>query len=238
MTIPQTAESASVQLREHASPEDARFLQGYFKTGPGEYGEGDIFIGVRVPVVRKVARQLKAMPLPEVGKLLTSSIHEERLLAVILLTLKYPKADAETQKELCDFYLDHTRYVNNWDLVDSSAHKLLGPFLLHKPKDLLYRLAESELIWERRIAIMTTLEFIRHEQFDDTLNISRILLEDDHDLIHKAVGWMLREVGNRDRGTEEQFLNQYYARMPRTMLRYAIEKFPTELRQAYLKGFI
>ncbi|MDD2236029.1 MAG: DNA alkylation repair protein [Kiritimatiellae bacterium] len=226
------------ELRRLAKPDDAVFLQRFFKTGPGEYGEGDRFIGIRVPILRDVARQALDLPLVKVKKFLRSRIHEERLLALLILVLRYKRKNTTESERtrLYRLYLDHTAYINNWDLVDLSAHCIVGPYLDEKPRDILYTLAKSSLLWDRRIAIIATFYFIRKNDFTDTLQLAEILRDDPHDLIHKAVGWMLREVGKRDLPAEESFLKKHYHRMPRTMLRYAIEKFPEPLRQAYLSG--
>lgn len=231
-----TAEAARARVREAGSAENARVLQGYFKTGPGEYGEGDVFVGVRLPVLRKLAREFDTLPLDQAAELLRSEVHEERLLALLVLVRIYQKAKAETRRAVFDLYLAHTRFINNWDLVDSSAEHIIGAHLAEGDRSLLDRLASSKLLWERRIAILSTFHFIRRGQFDDTLRVSEILLSDRHDLIHKAVGWMLREVGRRDQAAEEAFLRRHHAAMPRTMLRYAIERFPEPLRQRYLRG--
>ncbi len=225
-------------LRKQANPEDISILQRFFKTGPGEYGEGDRFIGVRVPATRRVARQFCDLSLTDTQTLLQSSIHEERLLALILLVEKFKRATPEEQKKIYKIYLSHTKTINNWDLVDTSAEHIVGAYLCNRSRALLTRLAQSDSLWERRIAIMATFHFIKQNDFDDTLNIARMLLTDQEDLIHKAVGWMLREIGNRNRECEEAFLRRHYRNMPRTMLRYAIEKFPEERRQAYLKGTV
>lgn len=232
MTIP-AIQSA---LKKTASKKDAVFLQGYFKTGPGEYGEGDKFIGVRVPVLRQLSRQYRDLPLPECKHLLQSSFHEERLLALLILVLRFQKADEIEKNNIYKLYINNLRFINNWDLVDSSAPKIVGAWLWDKDRTPLYKLARSTKLWRRRVAIMSTLYFIGQDEFKDTLKISEFLLDDKQDLIHKAVGWMLREVGNRDRATEELFLKRYYNDMPRTMLRYAIEKFPMQKRKSYLAG--
>jgi 3-methyladenine DNA glycosylase AlkD len=231
-----TLDDVRARLREQADPEDARNLQRFFKTGPGEYGEGDVFIGVRVPVVRGIAKEFRALPLEDAAELLRSPVHEERLLALLILVGAYAKGDDVLRGRIFDFYLANTRFINNWDLVDSSAEHLLGAHLRGGDRSLLDRLARSELLWERRIAIMATFHFIRRGEFTDTLRIAALLLHDGHDLIHKAVGWMLREVGKRDREAEEAFLREHCRAMPRTMLRYAIERFPEPLRLAYLRG--
>jgi 3-methyladenine DNA glycosylase AlkD len=210
----------------------------FFKTGPGEYGEGDIFWGIPVPELRKLSRTYRHIPLEAAETLLKSPMHEERLLALFILVLGYSKGDAKTQKQIYALYMQNTQSVNNWDLVDASAHYIVGPFLTHKSKKPLYRLAKSKNLWERRIAVMATFHFIRLDSFSETLKIAETLIADQEDLIHKAVGWMLREVGNRDMRTEEEFLKPRYKDMPRTMLRYAIEKFPPAKRKRYLKGKI
>ena len=208
----------------------------YFKTGPGEYGEGDIFLGIRVPELRKLAKEYRYIPLSEAEKLLRSPIHEERLLALLIFVLLFSKGDPSTQKEIYTLYLNNTKFINNWDLVDTSAQHIVGIFLMDKSKKPLYRLAKSTNIWERRIAIMSTFHFIRQNVFSETLTIAQMLLCDKEDLIHKAVGWMLKEIGKRDLKIEEDFLKSRYNKMPRTMLRYAIEKFPAAKRRRYLKG--
>lgn len=232
------ASDVITHLKSLAVEEDAVQLQRYFKTGPGEYGEGDIFIGVRVPVIRKQLRKFQELSLKDTETLLHSEFHEVRLFALLMMVEKFKKGDESLRKEILSLYLENTDRVNNWDLVDSSAHKMLGPWLEKRDRTILTELAHSELIWERRIAIMTTLHFITNDDFHNTLEIASILLEDKEDLIHKAVGWMLREVGNRNKEVETTFLVEHYHKMPRTMLRYAIEKFPKEERQAYLKGTI
>ena len=218
--------------------EQAAVSQRFFKTGPGEYGEGDIFIGIKVPVLRQLVKEVANLPITEIKKLLTSRIHEERLIALLMLVRRYSRADESNRKEIYDLYLQNTSFVNNWDLVDLSAHYIVGPYLADKSRAPLYRLAESDSLWERRIAIMSTFHFIKNGEFSETLAISKLLLSDTKDLIHKAVGWMLREIGKRHLQTEENFLKKHYRKMPRTMLRYAIEKFPEHKRQAYLKGTI
>ena len=224
------------QLRELADPAIAEHSRRFFKTGPGEYGEGDEFIGIRVPVLRRVARDHRDIQLGHIEKLLCSPIHEERLLALLILVLQYKTADSATRKSVFDFYCRNMPYVNNWDLVDSSAHHIVGDYLRDRNRRLLRRLAKSDVLWERRIAIMSPLAYIKEGEFEETLTIAQMLLDDREDLIHKAVGWMLREVGNRDRKTEEAFLQTHYRDMPRTMLRYAIEKFPESRRKRYLAG--
>ena len=228
-----TAKQVQTRLRSLGNAKDAAILARFFKTGPGEYGEGDVFIGVRVPVIRKVAKEFRALPLSEAESLLHSHIHEERLAALVILGLQADKADAKTRKQIYELYLANTEFVNNWDLVDLSASHLVGGCLEGRSHRPLYRLAKSKSLWERRISILATFHFIRHNDFADTLKIAEILLADEEDLIHKAVGWMLREVGKRDLEELEQFLQKHHQVMPRTMLRYAIEKFPERKRKAY-----
>ena len=224
------------RLRQFATREKARVLQGFFKTGPGEYGEGDIFLGIVVPDIRRVAKEFQDTPLEEIKKILASQYHEERLLALLMLVHQFAKGDEALKKRIYGLYLKSTRYINNWDLVDLSAPNIVGTYLLDKSRKPLYTFARSNDLWKRRIAILSTAAFIRQNDFDDTLGISKILLEDDHDLLHKAVGWMLREIGKRDLRAEERFLKQHYKKMPRTMLRYAIERFPEGKRRNYLDG--
>jgi len=221
-------------VRKHANTEKAKVLKRFFKTGPGEYAEGDIFLGIKVPVLRDLAKQYKDLKLTGTLTLLKSPIHEERLLALLILIHKYRAAEVSGKERIYKAYLRYRRFINNWDLVDVSAKHIVGDYLYNRNKKPLYRLARSRSLWERRIAIISTFNFIEKRQFDDTLKIAEMLLLDDHDLIHKAVGWMLREVGKRDRAAEERFLEENYTIMPRTMLRYAIEKFQTVKRRAYL----
>ena len=233
-----TSQEISKTLRHLADPAIATHSQRFFKTGKGEYGEGDQFLGIRVPVLRKQAKKFEDTPLMEIQKLLKSPFHEERLCALLLLVRKFTKGDPDTKTQIYTLYLKHTQFINNWDLVDSSAHHIVGPYLEHQDKRPLYDLAKSDSLWDRRIAIMSTFYFIKKNQFEDTLAIAQQLLGDSEDLIHKAVGWMLREIGKRDLAVEEAFLQEHYQRMPRTMLRYAIERFPEEKRQKYLKGLV
>jgi 3-methyladenine DNA glycosylase AlkD len=230
-----TAEDAKKKLMSLASRELATSSARFFKTGPGQYGEGDIFIGVKVPTLRKLAGDLRKLPLEEVEILLQSPIHEERLLALLILVLVVTKADPAQKKAIFDLYLSNTRFVNNWDLVDSSAPALVGSYLMDKGRKPLVVLAKSESLWERRIAIVATQHFIRNEEYDDTLKIGRMLLADKEDLIHKATGWMLREVGKKHEPTLVDFLEEHGTNMPRTMLRYAIERFSPEKRQYFLQ---
>jgi 3-methyladenine DNA glycosylase AlkD len=230
------AEDIRKKLQPLADEDKAKVLQRFFKTGPGEYGEGDRFLGIKVPELRRVAKELLQVRWGAVKVLLKSPVHEERLLALLILIGKYSKADEPGKKRIYDLYLKCTPWINNWDLVDLSAEHIVGDFLWQKDKRPLHRLAKSEILWERRIAIVATYHFIKKGAFSETLKISERLLSDKEDLIHKAVGWMLREVGKRDPETEETFLKAHYKSMPRTMLRYAIERFPEAKRQRYLKG--
>lgn len=267
------------ELLGFKDPKRALFVAGYFKTGKGQYGEGDIFLGISVPQQRKIAKKYQELDLPDLQTLLANKVHDFRLVALFILVIKYKKARLEKEKkEIVDLYLKNTKQINNWDLVDSSAGYILGDYLYHKchpesfghpeqsegsqdklregsnrdssaepalsqpnvpqndkDKKILYKLARSNNIWQRRISIIATQGFIRNNKFEDTLKISEILLNDKHDLIHKAVGWMLREVGNRDLKTEENFLDRHYQKMPRTMLRYAIEKLEKRKREFYMK---
>jgi 3-methyladenine DNA glycosylase AlkD len=224
------------QLAGLADPRDAGFLQRYFKTGPGQYGEGDLFRGIRVPALRKLARAHRALPLQSSAQLLQSPYHEDRLLALLILVLQFARADPAGRAAIYRLYLDSTRSINNWDLVDCSAEHIVGAQLRDAGCEPLELLARSASLWERRIAIMATFHYIKRGSFDRTLDLARGLLADREDLIHKAVGWMLREVGKRDLEREEEFLREHHRLMPRTMLRYAIEKFPEPKRQGYLKG--
>ncbi len=225
------------ELKALADSPQGKTLSRFFKTGPGEYGEGDIFLGVKVPDERRVARKYRNLPLGEVLKLLQSKIHDHRQTALFILVDQFHRAEPLGQQKIYQLYLDNTQFVNNWDLVDCSAPKIIGAYLLNKSAErkILYKLAKSKNLWERRIAILATYAFIKKGQFANTLKITEMLLADEHDLIHKAVGWMLREVGKADQKEEEKFLKKYYRQMPRTMLRYAIEKFPEPKRQHYLK---
>jgi 3-methyladenine DNA glycosylase AlkD len=224
------------ELRGLGDPEAAAFLARFFKTGPGEYGEGDRFLGIRVPVLRKLARKHQSLRLSDCRALLVSPYHEARLLALLILVRAYDRGDEERRDAIYRLYLDHLAYVNNWDLVDCSAEHIVGRHLERRDKATLYDLARSSSLWERRIAIMATFRYVKAGSFEETLRIADMLLLDPHDLIHKAVGWMLREVGKRDRAVAEAFLRPRYRRMPRTMLRYAIERYPEELRKRYLRG--
>ena len=228
-----TANDARTELRSLAP--SAAAATRFFKTGPGQYAEGDTFIGVAVPVLRAVARAFRALPLDEVRALLKSPFHEERRLALTVLVLQVAKDDAAHRGRVYDLHLGDTSYINNWDLVNCSAPPVVGGFLLTRPRTPLMTLARSVRMWERRIAVVATQHFIRHGEFDDTLAVSRMLLEDGEDLIHKATGWMLREVGKNSRLALEGFLDRHAAVMPRTMLRYAVARLPADRRRAYLR---
>jgi 3-methyladenine DNA glycosylase AlkD len=232
------AEDIRKRLLDLENKEKAKTLQRFFKTGPGEYGEGDIFLGVMVPELRKLSKEYGELDLGEVERLLKSSVHEERLLALLILIRKYNRGDKAEKKKIYGLYLKSTRWINNWDLVDLSAPNIVGDFLMKRSREPLYRLACSPSLWERRIAILATFQFIKSHQFDETLRIGKILISDQEDLIHKSVGWMLREVGKRDSAAEESFLREQYRQMPRTMLRYAIERFPAAQRELFMKGRI
>jgi 3-methyladenine DNA glycosylase AlkD len=223
-------------LLQLANEQIAEHSQRFFKTGKGEYGEGDIFLGIRVPLLRKLVKKYRGISITEVRKLLHSKFHEERLLAVLMLVQLFKSADESVQKQVYDLYLENTEFINNWDIVDISASNIVGAHLYEKDKAPLYDLVQSKNLWERRISIISTFYFIRQNEFDDTLKLAKILLNDKEDLIHKAVGWMLREVGKREIEFEEEFLQEHYKIMPRTMLRYAIEKFPETSRKMYLRG--
>lgn len=223
-------------LRKYARADKANTLQRFFKTGPGQYGEGDKFIGVMVPDIRKIAQQYQDLSLKQIIDLLHSRFHEERLCALFILLDKYQKGGSKEQKIIFELYLKNYQYINNWDLIDLTAPRIVGAYLTDKPKDILYRLAKSKNLWQRRVAILATFQFIYYGDSRETIKISKILLHDKHDLIQKAVGWMLREVGKRcDEKVLVDFLNQHYQNMPRTMLRYAIERLPESKRQYYLK---
>ena len=223
-------------LLQLANEQIAEHSQRFFKTGKGEYGEGDIFLGIRVPLLRRLVKKYGGISIAEVRKLLHSKFHEERLLAVLMLVQLFKSADESVQKQVYDLYLENTEFINNWDIVDISASNIVGAHLYEKDKAPLYDLVQSKNLWERRISIISTFYFIRQNEFDDTLKLAKILLNDKEDLIHKAVGWMLREVGKREIEFEEEFLQEHYKIMPRTMLRYAIEKFPETSRKMYLRG--
>jgi 3-methyladenine DNA glycosylase AlkD len=238
-TAPPTVAAIRARLRALASPQIADASRRFFKTSPGDYGHGDRFLGIRVPTLRKIARELRAAPVAAALALLRSPLHEERLLALLMLVSRYERGTPAERQRIYEAYLKHVRKcVNNWDLVDSSAPYIVGAHLEQRDRAVLLELARSTNLWERRVAIIATLWFIRRRSFDDTLAIAEQLLDDREDLIHKATGWMLREVCNRDRAVAERFLRRHCGRMPRTMLRYAIEKLPPRTRRAYLDGTI
>jgi len=220
------------ELAAVADPERARNLAWFFKTGKGQYGHGDRFIGITVPVARQIAHRYVRLPITDIAKLLASPIHEHRFVALEILVAQYERGDLSVY----NFYLKHTKFVNNWDLVDTSAPYIVGQHLLTRPRKILYRLAKSRNLWERRIAIVSTMIFIRAGELEDTFAIAKLLLEDDHDLIHKAVGWMLREAGKLSNPELLRFLKTNYAALPRTTLRYAIERFPAAERKRLLAG--
>lgn len=222
-------------LTELSDSERKKNLQRFFKTGKGEYGEGDVFLGVKVPDVRKVGKKYRKLPLSGVSELLNSEIHEHRQVGIFILVDQYQRGNKEDQKRIAEFYLENTHRINNWDLVDSSAHKILGDYYRDKPKDILYKLSQSDNLWERRISVIGTFAYIPDGSFETSLTIAETLLHDPHDLIHKAVGWMLREIGKRDQNTLESFLQKHYKTMPRTMLRYSIEKLDKQKKQYYMK---
>lgn len=226
------------KLMEIANPQHAINLQRFFKTGKGDYGEGDIFLGIRNPEIRDLVKLFFKVELDVIIKMLASKYHEERMLSLLILVKKFSKADENGKAKIFNLYISNTKYINNWDLVDLTAPNIIGAYLANKDKDLLFQFANTNNLWEKRISIISTAAFIRANYFDTTFQISELLLHDKYDLIHKAVGWMLREIGKREIDAELMFLNAYYKDMPRTMLRYAIEKFPEELRLSYLKGKI
>jgi 3-methyladenine DNA glycosylase AlkD len=232
-----TATEVAAALRALATPEKAKASAWFFKTGPGQYGEGDQFIGVTVPEQRQVAKRFQGLPLTEVEKLIQSPIHEERLTGLIILVGQFAKGDDALREQIYNFYLAHTANVNNWDLVDSSAEQIVGGYLNDKDRYILERLARSDSLWERRIAIIATFHYIKQGQSEWTFRIADLLMNDKHDLIHKAVGWMLREVGKKcGHDVLEAYLKDRYLRMPRTMLRYSIEHFDPAKRQRYIHG--
>jgi len=239
MTVRASAAAIRARLRGLANPTVAAYSARFFKSGAGEYGAGDRFLGIRVPHLRRVAREFRAEPLGSALALLRSPLHEERLLALVLLVERFERGDESERARIYAQFRKHTpRYVNNWDLVDSAAYQIVGAYLEPRDRGPLYELARSPSLWERRVAIIATFGYIRKGSFDDTLALAKILLGDGEDLIHKAAGWMLREVGNRDRVVLERFLREHCAAMPRTMLRYAIEKLPERRRAAYLRGTV
>lgn len=221
-------------LKTKANKVKAQLLSRFFKTGKGEYGEGDVFWGINVPEQRNIAKEFMSIPLDEVQKLLQNPVHECRLTALLILTYRYPKADEKEKKTIFNFYIKNTKYINNWDLVDVTCHKIVGEYLYEKDRKILYRLAKSKNVWEKRIALISTFYFIRQNDFSDSMKIAEMLLNDKHDLIHKAVGWTLREVGKKDENVLHDFLKIHTKKMPRTALRYAIERLPGEFRSHYM----
>ena len=234
MAIVSQHERCAKELRQCVNKEKALILQRFFKTGKGEYGEGDRFLGVIVPQQRRIAQMYREMPIGQVKKLLQSKVHEYRMTALLILLYQFKKANEPERKKIFEFYCKNIQWINNWDLVDIPCRDIVGAYLFDTDRAVLYTLAQSKNVWERRIAMVSTWYFISRKQYNDTLNIAKILLKDEHDLIHKAVGWMLREVGKRSLSTEEEFLKKYSCVMPRTMLRYAIERFPENKRKKYL----
>lgn len=230
------ANSIQKELKALGDARAASFLQRFFKTGKGEYGEGDLFRGIRIPVLRKLAAAHQGIPLSEAEQLLRSAFHEDRMLALLILLRRYAKGDEAAREKIYKLYLKNTKFINNWDLVDVSAPHIVGRHLHGREKAPLYRLARSRSLWGRRIGMMSTFYFIRRGEFDDAIRIAEMLLKDKEDLIHKAVGWMLREIGKRSINAESDFLIAHHKQMPRTMLRYAIEKFPPDERGRYLRG--
>lgn len=224
------------ETRAAADPAKARLLAGFFKTGKGEYGEGDVFLGLMVPASRRIVARYADLAFADIGRLLGSKYHEERLIALLLLVRRFENGDEAEKKRVFDFYLAHAERANNWDLVDLSAHRIVGAWLLDRPKGRLTALAKSRNLWRRRIAIVATAAFIGAGRFDETFRIADLLMRDGHDLIHKATGWMLREVGKRDKTALVAFLRPRQRIMPRTMLRYAIERFPEAERKRYREG--
>ncbi len=231
-----TTREIQQRLRSLGNPEAAAFAARYFKTGPGQYGEGDTFLGIRAPVMHKLAREYQTVTMQVALSPLRSGFHEDRLLALLILVRQFQKGDEAGRQRIYDLYLANTRYINNRDLVDCSARDIVGGYPAGRDRSPLDGLARSESLWERRISIIATFHFIRSGEFEDTLRIVGTLLNDREDLIHKAVGWMLREVGKRDQETLEAFLRRHHRTMPRTMLQYAIERFPEEKRRSYRKG--
>ncbi len=227
------------ELKTVSRKEKKEISQRFFKTGKGEYGEGDIFVGITVPEIRDICkRHFEEMTLKNAEYFVQNKIHEYRLFGLLILTYMWKKSDDAKRNDIFNLYIKNLRYVNNWDLVDLSAPNIVGEYLKEKDRTILYELAKSNDLWKQRVAIISTFSFTRNNDFEDTLKIAKILLNHKHDLIHKAVGWMLREIGKKDQDVEEEFLKKYYKKMPRTMLRYAIERFEEGERQRYLKGLI
>lgn len=231
-------EELKKEIESKRNDKQAKNLQRFFKTGKGEYGEGDIFLGIKVPILREIVKKYSGLPLTKIQNLLISKIHEYRLIGLLILVDKFKKSLEEERANIFNLYIKNTKNINNWDLVDLSAPNIVGEFLINKDKKILYNFATSRNLWERRISIISCSAFIKKEEYDDAIRISEILLNDEHDLIHKAIGWMLREIGKRDLEILEKFLKKHYKKMPRTMLRYSIERFDEEKRQKYLKSLM
>jgi len=229
-----TADDVKKELKKIANSKKAKLLGKYFKTGEGEYAQGDKFLGITVPMQRKIAEKYREIDLKEIEKLLKSEIHEHRFTGLQILVLKYKKSSEKIKKEIVKFYFKNKKAINNWDLVDTSAPYIFSHWLIDKDRKIIYKLAKSKNLWDRRIAIISTYLFIKNNDFKDTLAIAKIFLNDKHDLIHKASGWMLREVGKKSPKILEKFLDENAKIMPRTTLRYAIEKFPENKRKKYL----
>ncbi len=229
-------QSIKKDIKKLANKKKKGVYQKFFKTGKGDYGEGDVFLGLTTPQSKDIARKYSDLTLKDIQILLNSKVHEHRSIALMILILQYKKEGEKKRKSIFNFYMKNYNNINNWDLVDYSAHKIAGSYLIDKNKKILYDFAKSNHLWKKRIAMITCMHFIKNNEFVDTLKIARILLHDKHDLIHKAVGWMLRELGKKDQALEEKYLKKYYKVMPRTMLRYAIERFDEKKRQRYLKN--
>ena len=232
-----TSADVKKELLEKQDREKALQLSRFFKTGKGEYGEGDIFLGIKVPEQRKTAGKYADIDIDALSDLISDPVHECRLTALLILVIKYERKNSD-KKKIVDFYIDNISFINNWDLVDLSAPKILGPWLFSQNRSMLYEFAESGDLWKQRIALLSTYYFIKKNDFNETFALAELLLKNKHDLIHKASGWMLREIGKINQDSEERFLKKYYRNMPRTMLRYAIERFDEEKRQKYLKGLV
>lgn len=233
-----TSQDVQSSLRALATPKKAEASARFFKTGPGQYGEGDVFVGVTVPEQRLVAKGFRDIPLIYIEKLLQSEVHEDRFTALIILVSQFQRVDESGRNAVAQFYLMHRARVNNWDLVDASASYILGPWLENEDRKVIYDLAASNALWDKRIAVLAAGYYIRNDDFTDIFALADLLMADPHDLMHKAIGWMLREVGKKDRQALEDFLKPRYSKMPRTMLRYTIEKFEPEVRRAYLGGLV
>ncbi|PIR75214.1 MAG: DNA alkylation repair protein [Candidatus Magasanikbacteria bacterium CG_4_9_14_0_2_um_filter_42_11] len=221
-------------IRAKANPSRAKHSMRFFKTDKGQYGAGDVFLGLTVPMQREIAKEFQNLEMPAIVELLQSKFHEYRLIALLILVSQFERGDEHTKKHIVHIYLKNTERINNWDLVDLSAYNIIGAWLLDKERKILYKLATSKFLWEKRIAIVSTVAFIRNGQVEDTIKLSTLLVHDTHDLMHKAVGWMLREVGKKNVKALEAFLLSHAKTMPRTMLRYAIEKFPETQRKKYM----